>query len=61
MNSDKLTKTQYMKLKNSYLSKNRTMYSLYMELNEEVKITKHRFFELINQIRLEEGLGAYYK
>ncbi|WP_407375997.1 hypothetical protein [Methanobrevibacter sp.] len=61
MNSDKLTKTQYMKLKNSYLSKNRTMYSLYMELNEEVKITKHLFFELINQIRHEEGLGAYYK
>ncbi|WP_458403628.1 hypothetical protein [Methanobrevibacter sp.] len=61
MKSDKLTKRQYRNLKRRYLSKNRTMYSLYMELNEESRITRHLFFELINQIRQEEGLSNYYK
>jgi hypothetical protein len=58
---DKISKTQYESLKESYLSKNRTMFSLYVELNKEIDVSKHLFFELINKIRQEEGLNEYYK
>lgn len=57
---DKITQSQYETLKCNYMTKNRTMYSLYMELNKEVEITRHLFFQLINQIRHEEGLKPYY-
>lgn len=58
---DKITQSQYETLKYNYMTKNRTMYSLYMELNNEVEITRHLFFQLINKIRHEEGLSPYYK
>ena len=61
MAANKITQTQYESLKNSYLTKNRSMYSLYTELNNEVTVTKHLFFQLINKIRQEEGLNSYYK
>ena len=61
MAADKITQSQYETLKSNYMTKNRTMYSLYLELNEEVEITKHLFFQLINKIRQEEGLTNYYK
>lgn len=61
MAADKITQSQYETLKSNYMTKNRTMYSLYLELNEEVEITKHLFFQLINKIRREEGLTNYYK
>ncbi len=61
MVEDKITKHQYENLKNSYLSKNRSMFSLYVELNKEMEVSKHLFFQLINKIRQEEGLDQYYK
>ena len=60
MNGDKVTKTQYDKLKNSYLAKNRTLHSLYVEINEETPVNQQLFFKLINKIRKEEGLSDYY-
>ena len=61
MAKTKITKSQYDTLKESYLSKNRTMFSLYVELNNEIEVSKHLFFQLINKIRQEEGLTHYYK
>ncbi|WP_405277000.1 hypothetical protein [Methanobrevibacter sp.] len=61
MATTKITKSQYDALKESYLAKNRTMYSLYVELNNEIEVSKHLFFQLINKIRREEGLNHYYK
>ncbi|WP_432644598.1 hypothetical protein [Methanobrevibacter sp.] len=55
-----VTKSQYDELKNSYLTKNRTMHSLYTEINKENKVDKQLFFKLINKIRQEEGLNDYY-
>lgn len=60
MNGDKVAKTQYDKLKNSYLAKNRTLHSLYVEINEETPVNQQLFFKLINKIRQEEGLSDYY-
>lgn len=57
----KIKRRHYDALKESYLTKNRTMYSLYVELNDETEVSKHQFFQLINQIRQEEGLQHYYK
>lgn len=56
----KITKTHYDELKNSYLTKNRSLHSLYVEINKKTTINKHLFFQLINQIRQEEGLSQYY-
>lgn len=56
----KITKTHYDELKNSYLTKNRSLHSLYVEINKKTTISKHLFFQLINQIRQEEGLNHYY-
>ncbi|MBO6123111.1 MAG: hypothetical protein J6P09_04650 [Methanobrevibacter sp.] len=55
-----IPKTQYEILKENYLTKNRTMHSLYVELNKEVFVPKQVFFRLINQIRQEEGLKEFY-
>lgn len=55
-----ITKRQYHTLKENYLSKNRSMHSLYVELNKEKPVPKQVFFKLINQIRQEEGLSEYY-
>lgn len=57
---NRITKSQYENLKESYLTKNRSMYSLYSELNSKTTINKHAFFRLINRIREEEGLNHYY-
>lgn len=56
----KITKSQYDDLKNSYLTKNRSLHSLYVEINKDITISKHLFFQLINKIRQEEGLSVYY-
>lgn len=55
-----INKTQYKTLKENYLTKNRNMHSLYVELNKETTVTKQVFFRLINQIRQEEGLNEFY-
>ena len=55
-----ISKSQYETLKENYLAKNRTMHSLYADLNKEKTVPKQLFFKLINQIRKEEGLNAYY-
>ena len=55
-----ITKSQYESLKENYLTKNRSMHSLYVELNKECNVSKQVFFKLINQIRQEEGLSEYY-
>jgi hypothetical protein len=55
-----ISKNQYNSLKENYLTKNRSMHSLYVELNKEKTIPKQLFFKLINQIRVEEGLGEFY-
>ena len=60
MITQKITRSQYDKLKNSYLAKNRSMHSLYLELYEKTNIDKYSFFRLINKIREEEGLKPYY-
>lgn len=61
MATEKITKSQYDALKESYLAKNRTLFSLYVELNNEIEVSKHLFFKLINKIRQEEGLNPHYK
>ena len=61
MTSKKITKSQYESLKENYLSKNKTMFSLYVELNNEIEVSRHLFFQLINKIRQEEGLNHFYK
>lgn len=61
MAANKITKSQYEALKENYLSKNKTMFSLYVELNKEIEVSKHLFFQLINKIRQEEGLDPHYK
>ena len=60
MAETKIKRAHYDTLKENYLAKNRTMDSLYMELNNEIEVSKHLFFKLINQILEEEGLKAYY-
>ena len=60
MIGDKITKTQYDDLKSKYLSKNRTLHSLYIQANEENNMNKQLFFKVINKIRQEEGLNDYY-
>ena len=60
MSQNKITRSQYEKLKNRYLTKNRNMHSLYLELNEETPVDKELFFRLINRIRIEQGLNEYY-
>jgi hypothetical protein len=55
-----INKRQYNTLKENYLTKNRSMHSLYIELNKEKQVPKQIFFKLINQIRQEEGLSEYY-
>ena len=55
-----ISKNQYETLKENYLSKNRSMHSLYVEINKEKTVPKPLFFKLINQIRQEEGLSEYY-
>lgn len=60
MVKNKISRSQYELLKTRYLTKNRNMHSLYLELNEEVPVDKFLFFRLINRIRIEEGLNEYY-
>ena len=55
-----ISKTQYNMLKENYLTKNRNLHSLYIELNKEKTVPKQEFFKLINQIRQEEGLNEFY-
>lgn len=55
-----ISKSQYQNLKENYLAKNRNMHSLYVELNKEKTVPKQIFFQLINQIRQEEGLNNFY-
>ena len=60
MAKDKIKRSQYEMLKANYLSKNRSLHSLYIEMYEECEIPRHLFYRLINKIRLEEGLNEYY-
>ena len=60
MEHNRIRKSQYEKLKRNYLTKNRNMHSLYLELNSETPVDKQLFFRLINRIRMEEGLSEYY-
>lgn len=45
MKGNKITRSQYEKLKNRYLTKNRNMHSLYIELNEETPVDKELFLD----------------
>ncbi|WP_298523665.1 hypothetical protein [uncultured Methanobrevibacter sp.] len=60
MDGKKIKRSQYEKLKSNYLTKNRSLHSLYIELYEECEIPRHMFYQLINKIRVEEGLNEYY-
>ena len=60
MEHNRITKSQYNRLKKRYLTKNRNMHSLYLEMNEETPVDRELFFRLINRIRIEEGLSEYY-
>ena len=55
-----ISKSQYETLKENYLAKNRSLHSLYVEINKDKTVSKPLFFKLINQIRQEEGLSEYY-
>ncbi len=55
-----IPKTHYETLKESYLTKNRNLHSLYVEINKEIPVPKPVFFKLINQIRQEKGLNEFY-
>ncbi|MEE1336246.1 hypothetical protein [Methanobrevibacter sp.] len=55
-----ISKSQYETLKENYLAKNRSLHSLYVEINKDKTVPKPLFFKLINQIRQEEGLSEYY-
>ena len=55
-----ISKSQYETLKENYLAKNRSLHSLYVEINKDKTVLKPLFFKLINQIRQEEGLSEYY-
>lgn len=52
---NKIKKSEYEKLKEIYLTKNRHLRSLYTDFNKENQIKKRTFFALINKIRIEEG------
>lgn len=60
MEHNKITKSQYDRLKEKYMTKNRNMHSLYLEMNKETPVDRELFFRLINRIRIEEGLSEYY-
>lgn len=60
MKVTKISKSQYKRLKRTYLHKNRCMYSLYRDLNDEIPIEKQIFFRIINKIREEEGYPPFY-
>lgn len=60
MAGKKIKRSQYEKLKSNYLTKNRSLHSLYIELYDECEIPRHMFYQLINKIRVEEGLNEYY-
>ena len=55
-----ISKSKYETLKENYLAKNRSLHSLYVEINKDKTVPKPLFFKLINQIRQEEGLSEYY-
>ena len=61
MAEKRIKRAHYNSLKESYLTKNRTMFSLYVELNDKIEVSRHQFFQLINKIRQEEGLTPHYK
>ena len=60
MDGEKITRSQYEMLKEKYLTKNRSMHTLYIEMYEECGISRQLFFRLINKIRQEEGLSDFY-
>lgn len=60
MAGEKIKRSQYEKLKCNYLTKNRSLHSLYIEMYDECEISRQFFFKLINKIRVEEGLNEYY-
>ncbi len=60
MKVTKISKSQYERLKKTYLHKNRCMYSLYRDINKEIPIDKQIFFRIINKIREEEGYAPFY-
>lgn len=61
MRNEKITRNEYNKLKDAFLAKNRrSMYSLYIDVNKNNKVSKHLFFGLINKICREAGIKEYY-
>ena len=48
---NRITKSQYENLKESYLTKNRSMYSLYSELNSKTTINKQDKIKTQNNTR----------
>ena len=44
-----IPKVNYEYLKNCYLNKNRSMHTLYIEINQKTKVDRHLFFNLINK------------
>ena len=55
----KIKRSDYEKLKEIYLTKNKSMHSLYVEFNKKHMINKRLFFELINKMRVEEGYPKF--
>lgn len=55
----KIKRSEYEQLKKDYLTKNRSLRSLYVKLNRKHYVDKPLFIKLINKIRIEEGYPEY--
>lgn len=55
----KIKRSEYEQLKKDYLTKSRSLRSLYVKLNRKNYVDKTLFMKLINKIRTEEGYPEY--
>ena len=55
----KIKRSEYEQLKSDYLTKSRSLRSLYVKYNRKNTIDKVLFMKLINKIRIEEGYPEY--
>ena len=58
-NPKKIKRSEYEQLKSNYLTKSRSLRSLYVKYNRKNTIDKVLFMKLINKIRIEEGYLEY--
>ena len=59
MNTSKIPKSSFDKLKEDYLKNPKTAYSLYIEFNKTYPMDKKVFRGLLDKIRMDKGASAY--